>query len=138
MFRALSYIITGSEEEHLMLRSAIVAHMVSIPHLLSGIGPDGLHNYLVSYGYDSIEEYLASTNMATKGSWGSDVEMCVLAHLLGTPMYPFQGSDYWLACFPHALDRAINQDIRCKSMYIYLRSSHFEVVTSIRRRATDS
>ena len=112
--------------------------MVSIPHLLSGIGSDDLHNYLVSYGYDSVEEYLASTNMAANGSWGSDVEMCVLAHLLSTPIYSFQGSDYWLACFPHALDRAINQNIRCKSMYIYLRSSHFEVVTSIRRRITNS
>ena len=60
--------------------------------------------------------------------------MCVLAHLLHTPVYSFQGSDYWLACFPHAIDRSVPQDVRCKSMYIYLSNSHFEVVTSIRRR----
>ena len=134
LFRALCYIITGSEEEHLLLRSAIVAHMQSIPHLVSGIGPDGLRNYLVAYGYESVEEYLESTHMAVDRTWGTDFEMCVLAHLLHTPVYSFQGSDYWLACFPHAIDRSVPQDVGCKSMYIYLSNSHFEVVTSIRRR----
>ena len=38
LFRSLCYIITGSQAQHYELRSAIVAHMLSIPHLLCGLG----------------------------------------------------------------------------------------------------
>jgi len=38
LFRALSYIITGSEDQHLEIRCAITAHMLSIPELLTGLG----------------------------------------------------------------------------------------------------
>ena len=48
LFRALCYIISGSEDQHLQLRAAIVAHMRSIADLVSGIGPDGNRNYLVT------------------------------------------------------------------------------------------
>ena len=42
MFRSLSYVISGSEEHRFEIQLAIVAHMLIIPHLVSGIGPD--HN----------------------------------------------------------------------------------------------
>ena len=48
LFRALCYIISGSEAQHGELRSAIVAHMRSTPFLVSGTGPDGNRNYLVT------------------------------------------------------------------------------------------
>ena len=140
MFRALSYIISGSETQHFDLRSAIIAHMLSIPDLVSGIGPDGRRNYLVTYdeGYSSIEDYLVKSRMADNGTWGGDFELCVLAHLLNTPVYSFQGGhdNYWLACFPHGIDRRIPETVTVPSLYIYLQTSHFQVVTSIRRRHT--
>ena len=50
--------------------------MLNIPHLLCGIGSDGHQNYL--YGiHDNVESYLARTNMAVDGTWGTDTEMCV-------------------------------------------------------------
>lgn len=55
---------------------------------------DGLHNYVVSYRYNSVEEYSESTHMTTNATWGTDFKMYVLAHLLHTPVYSFQGSDY--------------------------------------------
>ena len=45
MLRALSYIITESEDQHYKIRSLIVSHMLSIPNLLIGHGPDGRANY---------------------------------------------------------------------------------------------
>ena len=45
LFRALSYIITGSENLHQTIRSLIVSHMLSVSHLLIGYGPDGRANY---------------------------------------------------------------------------------------------
>ena len=136
LFRALCYIISGSEGQHEDLRSAIVAHMLSIPELVCGTGPDGNRNYLVTYddGYSSVEDYLARSGMAESGVWGGDFEMCILAHLLHTPIYSFQGdTNFWLPCFPHGIDRRILVDVNVPSMYIILRSSHFQVVTAVRR-----
>ena len=59
LFRALSYIITGSEAQHFELRKGLVTHMLSIPELLCGIGADGHQNYLEEYGgYENVESYL--------------------------------------------------------------------------------
>ena len=120
LFRSLCYIITGSQAQHFELRTAIVAHMLSIPHLLCGLGSDGHRNYFYGY-HDSIEAYLARTNMAADGTWGTDTEMCVLAHLLNTVVYNFNSSGYWLACLPHGIDRAIPYNVTCRSfIYIYI------------------
>jgi len=111
----------------------------TIPSLVSGIGPDGNRNYLVTYddGYSSVEDYLVKSRMAENGVWGGDFEMCILAHLLLTPVYSFQGdANYWLPCFPHGIDRRIPENVNVQSMYIFLRSSHFQVVTGVRRRLT--
>ena len=108
MFRSLCYVISGSENQHFEIRMAIVAHMLSIPHLLSGLGPDGRRNYLVTYdgGYRSVEDYLERSRMPENGTWGGDFELCILAHFLNTPVYSFQGGgeNYWLACLPHGTD----------------------------------
>jgi len=109
--------------------------MQSIPHLVCGIGPEGNCNYLVTYndGHSSVDDYLTRSCMAQDGTWVGDFKICILAHLHNTPVYSFQGSNYWLACFPHGIDRRIPVDDNVKSMYIFLRSSHFEVVTAVRR-----
>ena len=133
LFRALCYIVTGSEEQHFLLRSSIIAHMLRMPHLLCGIGPDGLRNYLVTYqgGYTSVEDYIEKTRMAVNGTWGTDFEMTVFAHLLNTVVYSYDSRQYWVACFPHGVDRRIPESVTCKSLYIYLAFSHFSVVTNV-------
>ena len=72
LFRALCYVISGSEDQHLQLCAAIVAHMRSIVELVSGIGPDGNRNHLVTYddGHSSVEDYLGRTHMAENTRWG--------------------------------------------------------------------
>jgi len=58
--------------------------MFNISNLLCGLGSDGHQNYLCGR-YDSIESYLARTDMAVDGTRGTDIEMCVsLAHLLNS------------------------------------------------------
>ena len=92
LFMALCYIISGSQDQHEELRTAIVAHMLTIPDLVSGTGPDGNRNYLVTYddSYSSVEDYLAQSDMANNGVWGGDFEMCILAHMLDTTIYFYQ------------------------------------------------
>ena len=107
--------------------------MLSIPNLMCGLGSDGHQNYLYGY-YDSVEAYLAMTKMVDNRTWGTDTEMCVLAHLLNTVIYNFNSSEYWLPCLPHGIDRSIPYNVRCRSLYIYNHyANHFEVVTDIHR-----
>ena len=40
LFRALCYIISGSEDQHKELRYAIVVHMLTIPDLVSGMATE--------------------------------------------------------------------------------------------------
>ena len=62
--------------------------------LVSGTGPDGNRNYLVTYnhGYHSVDDYLARSDMAENGVWGGDFEMCILAHMLDSPIYSYQAT----------------------------------------------
>ena len=52
-------------------------------------GVDGHNNYLSYYhgGYCSVENYLARTNMANEGAWGTDLEMSLLAYMLDIVVY---------------------------------------------------
>ena len=136
LYRAMSYIITGCEEQHFQIRTAIVSHMRTIPHLLNGLGADGHPNYLDVYngGYESVEAYLAQTRMAVNGVWGTDFEMSILAHKLNTIVYSYKEDEYWIACFANGIDKSIPKDINCQSMYIYYTGNHFDVVTSVHRR----
>ena len=89
----MCYIISGSEDQHFEIHSTIVAHMRSIPELVSGIGPDGGRNYLVTYddGYSSVEDYLARSYMAENGIWG-EILKCVFLHIcLTLQSIPFKG-----------------------------------------------
>jgi len=60
LFRAFSHVITGSEDHHLGVRCAIIAHMLSVSELVTGTGADGRANYLEYYngGYSCVEQYL--------------------------------------------------------------------------------
>ena len=97
--------------------------MVRIYNLLCGLGSDGHRNYL--YGtYASVESYLVSTNMAVNGTWGTDTEMCVLAHLLNSVIYNYNSSGYWLPFLPHGIDRSIPYNTRCKSCIYIITTAH--------------
>ena len=80
LFCSFSYIITGSESEHLAIHRAILRHMVDIAHLLLG-------GHLINY--DSVDKYVQVTGMDKDRTWGTEVEMMTLPHLLQTPLYTY-------------------------------------------------
>ena len=139
LFRALSYMITGSEDQHFALRSAIVQHILSIPHLLIGYGADGEPNgiNLLCHPtvYESAEDYISCTRMDRNGTWGTNVEMLALAHIVNAPVYCYDTTarhHIWAAYFPNGVDRSIPRDVRQKSLYLYFTHNHFMVITAIR------
>ena len=74
MFRALSYVITGSEKHHLQVRANILEHMESIASLI--LGHRGSSNAM--HNCSSVKEYIKLTKMNKPHVWGT----VVMAHLL--------------------------------------------------------
>ena len=70
LFQAFSYILTGSEEQHLAVRHAVLDHMINNAQFFLG-------HHLT--GYNSVQSYIASTGMDQDGTWGTYIEMLTLA-----------------------------------------------------------
>ena len=88
LFRTLWYIISGSETQHGELRRAIVAHMTTIPFLVSATGPDGNRNYLVTYddGYHSVDDYTWQQVIWLKTEYGVEILIYAFLHICWTPL----------------------------------------------------
>ena len=141
LFQFLCYIITGSEEQHFALHTAIVQHMLSILHMFVGYGTDGQPNcislFCHPHRYESVEEYVRQTRIDCDKVCGTNVEMACLAHILRAPVYCYDASQHyhiWAAYFPNSVDRSIPRDVQHRSLYIYFANNHFEVVNAIQNR----
>ncbi len=55
------------------MQSGILNHMVDIAHFL--LGPHIIQ-------YSSVQDYIRATSMDRAKTWGNDIEMLTLAHLL--------------------------------------------------------
>ena len=78
LFRALSHAITGSDKENSRLRSQIVENIRSLRR--DGLS-ESLETTLIGY---SVEDHFRQHRIDQDGSWGTDVEVAALSHLLGT------------------------------------------------------
>ena len=148
MFRSLSFIITGSEDQHMHVRRAIIRHMRDIGSVLweSQISP--LLNNLRSIGEVSvgnnqspnadhmagINQYIAATRMDHDKTWGSEVEIMVLAHLLDTAVYSYDTARGWNRYTPANVYGQFDVSTRVNSqmaMYVRYNINHYDVVTSV-------
>ena len=148
MFRSLSFIITGSEDQHMHVRRAIIRHMRDIGNVLweSQISP--LLNNLRSIGEVSvgnnqspnadhmagINQYIAATRMDHDKTWGSEVEIMVLAHLLDTAVYSYDTARGWNRYTPANVYGEFDVSTRVNSqmaMYVRYNINHYDVVTSV-------
>jgi hypothetical protein len=72
LFRSVSYLLTGSAEQHLYLR-----HLVC--------------NYIEQYAtlFNVPHDYIATSRMRTIGVWSSEVELLALASMLHADIYTY-------------------------------------------------
>ena len=102
LFRSFSYIITGSEEQYRRVREVILNHMVDIGRFI-------LFHHLPPR-YTSIEEYIHDTEMDRNFTWGTDVEMLTMAHLLNTCVFVYNTViNNWGVYSAHHVDRSLNE-----------------------------
>ena len=133
-FRALSYVTTGTEAQHMEIREAILSYMLSIENLLIGRDRSGHANFLEPFNVHSVQQYIDNSGMARNATWGTDVEMLCFSHMFNFNVYVFDaGSNTWAVFSPVNIERGLPRTYGIKSIYLYLRRSHFYVVASIRR-----
>ena len=109
--------------------------MLSIENLLVGYDSHGNYNYLQPFGHSSVQNYIDSRELTRTGTWGSEVEMICLSHMLNTVVYNFDaGSNTWQVFTYQFVNRSLPWDYTGKSIYLWYGQSHFNVVTSVRRR----
>ena len=125
LFRTFSFILTGSEDQHMPVREAILDHMVRTAQLL-------LFQHIRS-SHTSVQSYIASSEMKKFGIWGTETEILALAHMLQTDIYSYSTNDHkWHKYGIADVDRNESDDVTRTSIYIHHPQGHFEVVRSIR------
>ena len=76
-FRALSYVITGRQTYHSIIRPRVLHHMREI------------ENILLPHMNMPLDSYLEQSRMTSLGSWGSDIEIFAACSLLSTDIYVY-------------------------------------------------
>ena len=72
--------------------------------------------------------------MDSDGTWGTDIEILSLTHLLQTPVHSYsQQYGQWQRYSPHDVDRQLRDDFQQMSLYLFHTGNHFNVVSSVRR-----
>ena len=65
-------------KNHRLVREAILHHMLQIAHFM-------LSHHINDHS--SVSEYIQHTGMDQDGTWGTDIEILTLAHLLNTCIF---------------------------------------------------
>ncbi len=121
LFRSFSYIITGRQNYHSLIRRRIALHMKTIESaLFAHIG-------------SSVDEYLLRTKMRNDGVWGTDIEILTAASLFCTDIYVYTkfGHNHRWVKFSRTM---LNEPLPVGNHSIYIQNSsqvHFDVVKDV-------
>ena len=81
-----------------------------------------------------IDRYIAATGMDHDKTWGSEVEIMVLSHLLNTAVYTYDTNNGWSKYIPANVYGQFNVSSHVDSlmtMYVRHNVNHYDVVTSV-------
>ena len=129
MFRSVSYVMTGSQEHHLEVRAKTLEHMETIAPLVLG-HIRGRSSAMSKFS--SVKEYVQYTKMDKQGTWGTEIELLVLSHLLKTSIYTYLTTNKkWFVFSPSKLDKKLAFDSTSKSVYLRHPPIHYDVVLNV-------
>ena len=149
MFRAFSFIITGSEDQHMQVRHAIIRHMRVIGSALwesqisslllnlrriGEVSGDNSQSSGTEFTTGGIDRYIAATGMDCDKMWGSAVEIMVLSHLLNAAVYTYDTNNGWSRYIPANVYGRFNVSSHVDSlmtMYVRHNVNHYDVVTAV-------
>ena len=107
LFRCLSHVLTGTQMHYDLVHRAVLAHMYDIADFM--IGPFGTSVNISEHQtkrVHSVSEDISVSKMDRKGTWGTDMEINVITHLLQTAIYVYQvgSNNVWLQFPPNQWD----------------------------------
>lgn len=121
LFRSFSYIITGRQSYHSLIRKKIVDHMKTI------------ESDLFPHTGSSVDEYLLRTKMGNVGVWGTDIEILTAASLFCCDIFvytQFGNNKRWIKFSRTMLNEPLPQTDH--SLYIQnCNQVHFDVVKDV-------
>lgn len=118
-FRAISYILTGSEHGHSLLREKVIHHMNT--NLTRE-----LHDYLDQH----VNDYVNTSGISRDGVWATDAEIMATANLLSCDIIihtELGDSMDWLT-YPASFSM---QSTTEHALYLENKHDHFDVVISV-------
>ena len=121
LFRALSYVITGRQVYHSQMRARIVNHMKHI------------ENFLLPHINSSLDSYLANSQMARNGVWGTEIEILSAASLLSTDIFiytQFGDVGKWLK-FSRTMIDGKKPENSCSIYLNHSNAIHYDVVQDV-------
>ncbi|XP_071953317.1 uncharacterized protein [Antedon mediterranea] len=122
-YRAISYIISGTEDNHFLLRRAITNHLLETGDLFINT---------FSHEYRSVKEYVLKKRVMDNGTWASNTEISAMANLLNTDIYSFNDQLLTWQLFSAKKPGRIDDVTTDNGIYIlYTMNVHFNVVESV-------
>ncbi|XP_062572298.1 uncharacterized protein LOC134234263 [Saccostrea cucullata] len=118
-FRAISFSLTNSENDHQLVREAVCQHLLKhetkFQHLMRSEG--------------SLRSYLLSSKMSEDGVWATELEIHAMSHLLNVDIYTY--SDRKWICFSGEVPNPEVVDQK-EAIYLYHRQqNHYDVVLCV-------
>ena len=119
-FRSICYIITGSEDQHLAVRTATVDHLRELSEFQCNLTE-----------HPNVQQYIQESHMYANGIWATTNEMMAVAHMLRTCIFSYSMADAtWHGFTPQEVEDDFNDDGANMAMYIRHPHNHFDVVCS--------
>ncbi|XP_064617311.1 uncharacterized protein LOC135481415 [Liolophura sinensis] len=124
-FRALSFAISGTEENHRRLRLLTVKHLLENSRLFSPYLRDG---------HVTVERYVQSSRMKYLHTWATEVEILAASDMLQTDIYTH--SDSWLLFSKSQAQEQMNNSTRAIYLH-HVSGCHYDVVICVKNQSLD-
>ncbi|XP_062593070.1 uncharacterized protein LOC134254555, partial [Saccostrea cucullata] len=125
-FRAISFCLTGVENYHLAIRSAVCQHL--------------LHNSIlfkpfVRHAESSVENHFSRTKMSNDGSWATELEIMAVCHLLSIDIHTYT-ENHWITYSRRLMEPSTNTQ-SIGSIYLdHENLNHYNVVLTVAENET--
>lgn len=120
-FRALSYLLSGTEENHGIIRKQLVEKMSSIE----------VSTYLKSYLNCEVSKYLIDSKMKTLGTWATEAEIIATAHIFKIDIQVFAKYGHKMEWQRYRSDIRVPHSSR-SALFMQNVYFHFEPVLSVK------
>ncbi|XP_050066084.1 uncharacterized protein LOC126555170 [Aphis gossypii] len=121
LFRAFSYLVTGTEEQHLTIRQNIATVVNTNQKILRYVG-----------GEEQLQSYLKKNKIENEGVWGTDTEIFAAAIYFKTSVYVYCTQTHTWQLFSKEINlkNALKRGEKCLYL-VNQNNTHYEVVIDV-------